>query len=93
MKTSSSIIRNLDWRSLIIGLLIAMMAMLAAGHKSGDRFVGRYQAIQAGNSEFGIFIVDPYTGQTWRMDETSTINYGTPEDREFLEPKEPESNR
>jgi hypothetical protein len=85
--------RNLDWRSLIIGLLIAMIALLASGHKGTDRFVGRYQAISAGNSEFGIFIVDAYSGQTWRMDETSTISYGTPEQRELPKPDEPIDKR
>ena len=88
MKTALNLSRNLDWRSLIIGLLIAITALLASGHKSGDRFRGRYEAISAGHSEFGIFIVDVYTGQTWRMDNTSTISYGTPEDREFPESEE-----
>jgi hypothetical protein len=90
VKTSSNITRNLDWRSLIIGLLIGMMVLLASGHKSGGSYAGRYIPIAAENSPFGIFIVDAYSGRTWRMDENSTINYGTPDQREFPESDKPE---
>jgi hypothetical protein len=93
VKNSLNLSRSLDWRSLIIGLLIAMMALLASGHKSGDRFTGRYEAFSAGNDPYGIFIVDSYSGQTWRMDNKSTLSYGTPEDREYPESLEPEDNR
>jgi hypothetical protein len=93
VKTSLNLSRSLDWRSLIIGLLIAMMALLASGHKSGDRFTGRYEAFSAGNDPYGMFVFDSYTGQTWRMDNKSTLSYGTPEDREYPESLEPEDNR
>lgn len=85
MKTLLNITRNGDWRSLVIGLLIGMMVLLASGLKGESRFLGRYIPISAGNSESAIFIVDAYTGQTWRMDESSTISYGTPEQRELSE--------
>ena len=80
MKTSLNIARGLDWRSLVIGLLLGMMVLMASGLESGQpRFMGRYIPIQAGNSPDSIFIVDAYTGQTWRMDENATVDYGIPE--------------
>ncbi|MBW8015673.1 MAG: hypothetical protein FVQ82_05765 [Planctomycetes bacterium] len=93
MKTSLNISRNLDWRSLIIGLLVGMMVLLASGHQSGQRYLGRYIPISAGNSEDTIFIVDTYCGQTWRMNESSTIDYGIPNHRKMPESRKPDNDR
>ena len=54
--------RDMDWRSLIIGLLIGMLVLMASGHQTGrSRFMGRYMAVSAGNSPDAIFVVDAYT--------------------------------
>ena len=95
MKTSLNIGQSLDWRSLVIGLLVGMVVLIASGYESGQRsrFMGRYIPISAGNSEDAIFIVDAYTGQTWRMDESDTVDYGIPELRESPVSDAAEGNR
>ncbi len=93
MKSSLNITRDMDWRSLVIGLLIGMVVLMASGHQTGQRFLGRYIPISAGNSADAIFIIDAYSGHTWRMDESSTIDYGTPEQRELPETDVPRTER
>jgi hypothetical protein len=88
VKTSLNIGRGLDWHSLMIGLLIGMILLLASGLQSGgQRYTGRYMGVSAGSSPDGIFIVDRYTGDTWRMDGADTIEYGSPYRRESVEPR------
>jgi hypothetical protein len=82
MESSWNITRDMDWRSLVIGLLIGIVVLMASGHETGQRFLGRYVPVTAGNSADAIFVVDTYSGHIWRIDETSTIDYGTPEMRE-----------
>lgn len=92
MKRSWNIARDMDWRSLVIGLLIGMVVLMSSGHETGQRFLGRYTAFSAGNSEDAIFIVDTYSGQTWRLDASGSIDYGIPES-EMPKTDLPESNR
>jgi len=85
MKSSWNIARDMDWRSLVIGLLIGMVVFMASGYEGRQRFLGRYTAFSAGNSEEAIFIVDMYSGRTWRLDANSTVDYGIPGTRELPE--------
>ena len=94
MKTSLNIGRALDWHSLVIGLLIGMILLLTLGLESGrQQYTGRYMGVSAGSSPDGIFIVDRYNGDTWRMDGRETVEYGSPYRRESVEPQESAEHR
>lgn len=70
-------IRNIDFKSLAIGLLLGLCIMLVSGYATdGDN--GRYQCSASENQ---VFILDTQTGQTWKVDASSTIDLGTPQDR------------
>ena len=68
---------GLDWRALVIGILIGMLLLLASGQESSSRYMGRYIPVSGGNADV-VFITDVYTGHTWRMDRDTTVDYGTP---------------
>jgi len=85
MKSSWNITRDMDWRSMVIGLLIGMLVLMVSGYQTEPSFFGRYMPVNAGNSPDAVFVVDVYSGHTWRIDDSSTIDYGTPEMRETQE--------
>ncbi|MCF7954487.1 MAG: hypothetical protein K9M75_01670 [Phycisphaerae bacterium] len=89
MKTSLNIGRSVDWRSLVIGLLVGMILLLSLGLQSnGQMFTGRYMGVSAGSSFIEIFIVDRYTGEVWLLDGKETVEYGSPYRYQLKEPEE-----
>lgn len=83
MERIIAIAQNLDFKSLIIGLLIGVCALLVSGqYDHNENTDGRFMCCAAGSDPYGVFIVDTQTGQTWRLDNKSTIYYGAPENRQ-----------
>ncbi len=79
--------RNIEFKSLIIGLLLGLCITLVMGF-SNDSDNGRYQCSADQNQ---VFIIDTQTGQTWILDNSSTTDLGTPQNRKsqksFITPK------
>jgi len=91
MESSLHTNKYLDWKSLVIGLLIGILVLMASGHQTGNAFNGRFWPVAGGTSNEVLFIVDTFNGQTWRMDATTTIDYGIPELRGVPEAENPEN--
>lgn len=73
---------GLDSKSLGVGLLLGLCAVLATGAIGDNRdHVGQYQCGAAGDDPLGVFVVDTETGHTWRFGRTDTIDYGTSTNR------------
>jgi hypothetical protein len=69
--------RNIDFKSLVIGLLLGLCITLVSG-ASKDGGNGRYDCSA---DQDQVFIIDTQTGQTWRLDKSSTTDFGTPQNR------------
>jgi len=83
MERAIAIARNIDFKSMMIGLLLGVCVLLVSGqyteqHNTNNRFM----CCAAGSDPYGVFVIDTQTGQTWRLDNKSTIGYGTPENRQ-----------
>jgi hypothetical protein len=83
MKESSRRLNlNVDFKSLVIGFLLALCLAVAMGAgfineaEQDDR--GLYQCCAAGDDDLSVFIIDTETGQTWRVGRTDTYDFGTP---------------
>ncbi len=80
-----SISLNVNFGSLVIGFLLAMCLMLAAGAAGdGDEEVGQYQCCAAGDDSLAVFVVETSTGHTWRLSRTDSYDLGTPYSRKSL---------
>lgn len=93
MGTSNKFVSSLDLRSIVIGVAGVILLLLVAGQSSSLDNGGRYTITPAGSAPFGVFVLDTHTGDIWRMDDASTIYYGTPKRREFPESNEPRAKR
>jgi hypothetical protein len=71
--------KTIDTKSVLIGLLFGVCALLALGAASGNQVdVGRYQ-IACPDNQATCFVVDTKTGQLWqKYSKTSGHNYGYP---------------
>ncbi|MGD0785471.1 MAG: hypothetical protein ABR969_06635 [Sedimentisphaerales bacterium] len=68
---------SIDFKSLVIGLLLGLCITLVLG-ASNNNDNGKYQC-SAGQGQ--VFIIDTQTGQTWGLDNSSTTDFGTPQNR------------
>jgi hypothetical protein len=76
---------NVNFTSMVIGFLLAMCLMLAAGAAGGsDDEVGQYQCCAAGDDSLAVFVVETSTGHTWRLSRTDNYDLGTPYSRSSL---------
>ncbi len=73
--------RSIDTKSLIIGLLLGLCAVFAAGAAGGTKYaVGRYQLFAAANGG-SCMVIDSKTGQVWhRHTSTSGNHWGSPDE-------------
>ena len=71
--------KTIDTKSVLIGLLFGICAVLALGAASGKQVdVGRYQ-IACPDNQATCFVVDTTTGQVWqRYSKKSGHNYRNP---------------
>ena len=78
----------IDLRSLVIGLLLGSCLILVSGY-SGNSANGRYQC--SASAGLWVFIIDTQTGQTWKLDDSATADFGTPQNRKsqqsYISPK------
>jgi len=76
---------NVNFTSMVIGFLLAVCLMLAAGAADGgDDEVGQYQCCAAGDDSLAVFVVETSTGHTWRLSRTDNYDLGTPYSRSSL---------
>ncbi len=75
---------NIDFKSMVIGFLLAVCLglILGASGETGDEGVGPYRC--TAGSDTSVFVIDSRTGQTWRLSRTDNVDYGTPFDRKSL---------
>lgn len=71
--------RIISLKGIITGFLLGLCVTIVMGTNGGSS--GRYECCAAGNNSETVFVIDTQTGQTWRLDRTSTIDYGTPLER------------
>lgn len=69
--------QRIDFKRLVIGLLLGLCMAPASGF-SKDNDNGLYQC-SAG--EDGVFVINTRTGQLWEFEISSTIDFGTPQNR------------
>ena len=67
----------IDMKSLVIGVLLTLCIVLAAGASQSN--LGPYQCCAAGDDQLGVFVIDTQTGQTWKLGRTTTYDFGTPQ--------------
>lgn len=80
-----SLSENVNVGGLIIGFLLGVCLMLAAGAAGGsDDEVGQYQCCAVGDDSLAVFVVETSTGQTWRLSRTDNYDFGTPYSRKSL---------
>jgi hypothetical protein len=70
---------RIDFKRLVISLLLGLCIMPVPGF-SKDNDNGPYQC-SAGQD--GVFVINTRTGQLWELGISSTIDYGTPQNRRF----------
>lgn len=76
---------NVNLGSLVVGFLLAVCLMLAAGAASGGSDeVGQYQCCAAGGDDLAVFVIETNTGQTWRLSRTEQFDFGTPYSRKSV---------
>ncbi|KPK44077.1 MAG: hypothetical protein AMJ65_04025 [Phycisphaerae bacterium SG8_4] len=73
--------KSIDMKSLIIGLLLGLCAVFAAGAVSGGKNrVGRYRLFGTANGS-SCMVLDSQTGQVWyRYNSTSGFDWGSPDE-------------
>jgi len=78
---------KIDTRSLIIGVLLAVVVFLALGaaHSTGPHTCGRYQ-IEA--AEYHAYVIDTATGQVWGKSGTGNREFHKPKNQ----PKQPDKD-
>lgn len=57
---------HLDWRSLVVGLLLGVCLVLGMGAAAPDR-TGRYQISAIGYPGNDAYVIDTGTGQVWHF--------------------------
>ena len=72
--------KSIDMKSLIIGLLLGLCAVLAAGAVGGTKYeVGRYRIATGQN--YYCMVIDSKTGQLWHIQGASgSSDWGSPEE-------------
>jgi hypothetical protein len=76
-------IKNVDTKSLVIGLLIAFLVVLASGavqNRAGGESVGRFQLVASERSDEA-YVIDTATGQVWEELDGNKLN------NSFFQPK------
>ncbi len=68
-------------RNLTIGFLLALCLLLNSGY-TGAGEVGRYAC--SGDGEL-VTVIDTKTGHIWQISKSSTVDWGTPQDRDYRE--------
>ena len=73
--------KSIDTKSLIVGLLLGLCAVFAAGAASGrQNGRGRYRIARPGSGST-FMVIDTQTGQVWhRLTPTSGNDWGSPEE-------------
>lgn len=76
---------EVDFKSVAIGVMLCItVALLLAATNNGENDLKRYRCCGASGDPQAVFVVDAYSGHTWRFDRSGTIDYGTPFERESL---------
>jgi len=77
-----TIMKKIDVKSCVIGLLLGVCVMLvvgAGGEKSSE--VGRYRISLSGESPSSCWVIDSATGRLWRIQSsTYSRSYGSPDE-------------
>ncbi len=75
---------KLDIKSFAIGFLLSVTIALLLASSNSDGDSGRYRCCESSGDPLAVFVVDSFTGHTWRLDRAGTIDYGMPYKRASL---------
>jgi hypothetical protein len=77
----------INFKSVAVGFLLCFCLILVSANSGNSR--GRYDCCTSGTGR--LFIIDTHTGHTWELTVSSTVDYGTPENRQsqtsYITPK------
>lgn len=73
---------KVDLKSVAIGVLLCLVVTLLLAATNDNAYFQRYECCTSFGDASAVFVVDSFTGQTWRLDVDGTIDYGTPYKRD-----------
>jgi len=78
LKSRSIIMKSIDFKSAVIGLLLGVCVMLVLGAGGiGTTNIGRYRIVAAGGASNNYcFVIDSATGRTWKKYRSGQKFYG-----------------
>ena len=83
--------KKIDFKSIIIGLLLGVCVVIGLGAQSSVSNIGRYRISTADSSGQSCFVIDSATGRMWKksMHELQFAYIGKPEDwgKKKVQPK------
>ncbi len=69
---------KIDLNSAAIGILLCLVVTLLLAATDDYSYFQRYECCTSSGDASAVFVIDTFTGQTWRLDIDGTIDYGKP---------------